>query len=186
MRRRRLLRRAIRGTLPLQPLGLPARRLLRRAHQLQAAGQHLDAAQLFEQLAEGARVRELPQYPQLLLQAGRAFILAGEKERGSADLMKAFQVLADRGQGEALRRIAPRIHQFLARNQLDDVWQSIQNMLEAHQLDIDSSWSEKPGPAPLPSKCPYCGGTLNPSEVERTPGGGAVCMYCGSIVQGDA
>jgi DNA-directed RNA polymerase subunit RPC12/RpoP len=59
-------------------------------------------------------------------------------------------------------------------------------MLEAHQLDIDSSWSEKPGPAPLPSKCPYCGGTLNPSEVERTPGGGAVCMYCGSIVQGDA
>ena len=185
MRRRRILRRASLRPASLQPLGPRVRTLLLRAHQLQATGQHLAAAQLFEQLAEGAQKRSLPQAPQLQIQAARAYLLAGEKEKGISNLTAAFDALIQEGHEDRILSIAPRIQRFLHTNQLDDVWHVIHSMLQEHNIVLDPAFISQPNALRLPSKCPYCGGTLNPSEVEHTAGGGVVCLYCGSVVQGD-
>ncbi|MEJ2012473.1 MAG: hypothetical protein P8X64_09665 [Anaerolineales bacterium] len=185
MRRRRGIRRIFRRAAhPLRPLGVRARRMLLQAHTLLQAGKHADAAALFDQLAQGAQQRNLPQYPQLLVQAGRAHILAGDQEDGIVRLTDAFQSLIDLARVERLRKLAPSVQRFLQSQGMEPAWAQLETMLMEAGISIDGPEFEVTVPDRLPAKCPYCSGTLNPSEVERTSGGDALCLYCGSVVQG--
>lgn len=185
MRRRRGIRRIFRRAAhPLRPLGVRARRMLLQAHALQQTGQHAEAAALFDQLAQGAQQRNLPQYPQLLVQAGRAHILAGDQEDGIARLTNAFQSLIDLARVEHLRKLAPSVQRFLQSQGMETAWDPLETMLIDAGISLDGLEVVATTPDRLPPKCPYCGGTLNPSEVERTSGGDALCLYCGSVVQG--
>jgi hypothetical protein len=186
MRRRRVIPRGLRRQgLPARPLGARARRLLLQAHQFLAAGQQDAAADIFEQLAEGARQRDLPQYPQLLLQAGRANILSGATDRGTAQIKTAFEFLLTHGREAQVRRLAPGVRTFLQSHELDSTWKALEQLLHEAKLHIDSGMPAPAEAGRLPSKCPYCGGTLNPAEVEWALVGGAICTYCGSVVQGE-
>jgi hypothetical protein len=185
MRRRRAFRRIVRrAARPMRPLGNRARRLLLQAHALQQSGQQAEAAAIFDQLAEAARRRKLPQYPLLLLQAGRAHIMAGDKQGGIALLTASFQSLISIGQLGRLRKLAPGVQRFLQSQGMQPAWEQLNTLLLEAGISMDNAVDMASGPPRLPSKCPYCGGTLNPSELERTSSGDALCLYCGSVVQG--
>jgi len=171
--------------LPVRPLGVRARRLLLRAHQLLAAGQPDAAAAIFGQLAEVARQRNLAQYPQLLLQAGRANILSGTAETGLTQMKTAFEFLLNHGREEQARRLAPGVRHFLHSLELDSAWTTIAQLLHEANLQLDPGSIAPSHAGRLPAKCPHCGGTLNPAEVEWALAGGAVCTYCGSVVHAE-
>jgi hypothetical protein len=184
MRRRRILRRALRRPAPaLRPLAIRARRMLIRAHQLQESGQQAAAAELFDQLAEGARQRGLPQYPQLLLQSARAHVEVGKVDHGISHMMTAFQYLLETDQVERIRKLAPGVRRFLQSHQLDSAWLELEKILVQAGISLDSPPSGAAQAGGLPVKCPYCGGTLNPEEVESVASGDVICLYCRSVVK---
>ena len=89
----RPMRRVMMGSVP------PA---LQRANQLMAAGQYAQAADIFEQFARGALVRNGPRAPWFFLQAGQARILAGQIPAGMAHLQQGLSLFAARGQWQKL------------------------------------------------------------------------------------
>ncbi len=178
-------RRRIRRILPFRrwgprPLANKALRELKRAHLLKEEGRHLEAAIIFEQLALGAQMRNLPQHPLLLLQAGRSHIQGGKPEKGVHQIKTAIGVLVETGQAGRAAQLRPGLQALFETHNLESSWQEIENLLQ--QAGV--------GPQPhtinglkLPSKCPYCGASLVPEELGEVTREEAVCGYCGSYVQ---
>src|SRR3972149_2576983 len=82
---------------------------LREAHRYLAEGHPALAAAMFEELANHAASREIPNAPQLSLQAGRAWLLAGEGDRGMGRLGRGLQMMVQMGQTGRLPRVARRV-----------------------------------------------------------------------------
>jgi hypothetical protein len=58
----------------------------------------------------------------------------------------------------------------------------IQELLSQSGISLSArAQEEKPR---LPGKCPQCGGTVHPQEVEWIDERTASCDYCGSILEG--
>jgi hypothetical protein len=170
----------------LPPAAREALRHLKRAHDLLAQGQPADAAVIFDELAETGAKRGLPRAPQLYLQAGQAWIEAGEVERGVQRLNKGLDLM---DQMQQLRRLPVVSHRIL--NELRDrgltdhaaaLEAKIRPMLAAHGLSSIPASSSAAKPQ-LPAKCSYCGGTILPDEVEWFDNQQASCTYCGSLLE---
>ncbi len=184
MFRRRPLRRRIRRTIPPGRRGALER--LQRANQLMSDGSFNEAGRIFEELAAGAARMRIPRAPQLFLQAGNAFIKAGEIDHGIDLLRRGLHLMDRMGQYRRLPIAAQRVLTELESMGLDQereaLDQEIQQLLTQKGLSLSmETQQQKPR---LPGKCPQCGGTVHPNEVEWIDERTASCDYCGSILEG--
>jgi len=148
---------------------------IERAHALFAAGHYPAAAQAFENLSQTHPARA----PFLLLQAGRAYLLAGSPETGMAYLRRGLLLLTERGQSEQLQRVGNRIAQELRQRGLEAQAREIESLLEGPTFPQ----AVLPARAPLPTHCPSCGGPLRSDEVDWLDEFHAQCDFCGSPVR---
>jgi hypothetical protein len=149
-------------------------------------GNSAEAAAIFEELAETAKTKNLKRTPQLYLQAGRAWIEAGQSEHGLDLLIRALQSMVDMGQFQRIPRISRRVLENLRSKGMEKIARSYEakanEILAAHGLTIDIRVELAPTPH-LPAKCSYCGGNVHPEEVEWSGEYFAACAYCGSQLE---
>ena len=185
-RRRRPFPAGRRYPRDLPPAAREALRQLKQAHELMEQSQPAEAAVIFDELAEDGAKRGIPRAPQLYLQAGRAWIEAGEIERGVQRLDTGLDLMGRMKQLRRLPVICQRILSELKEYGLTDqaavLEEKMNSMLAAYGLSLAtaSSRTEKPR---LPAKCTYCGGNVLPDEVEWFENHQASCTYCGSLLE---
>jgi hypothetical protein len=161
--------------------------LLRRANQALSAGNFVEAANSYEQLARAAEARGGPRAPLFYIQAGRCKLLAGRTVDGLEYLERGLGLLAARAQQAKATRLGQRILRDLNARGLKPEAERITAYLD----EIIPGFSASPGalnpiahPA-LPAHCPGCGAPLRPDEVEWLDDSTAACDYCGSPVRGN-
>lgn len=171
---------------PLSPAARKALQRLRQAHELMTNGKHAEAAVIFDELAAGASKRDLPRAPQLLLQAGRAWIEAGETERGIANLKDGLNLMEKMKQFRRLPIVSQRVIDELRdrgfTNQANEIEAEIKVTLATHGLSF-AAVPGAMGKPRLPAKCPYCGGNVLPDELEWIEERYPSCTYCGSLLE---
>lgn len=169
-----------------RPIRRAAIRQLRNAHDLMDAGQWSQAAELFERLASAAEDHGLTQAPQLFLRSGRARIENGDRVIGIKHLQHAVHLFGQTGQIHRLYQIRLRLISELKQRGFDrdavELDSAIHDLLDRSttagtHVDPQSSRGH------LAVKCPSCGGTLRPDEMEWLDRLSGVCAYCGSVVQ---
>ena len=183
MFRRRPLRRRRPGVVP--PRRQAAIERLQRANQLMAEESYSEAGRIFEELAAGALKMRLPRTPQLFLQAGNAFIKAGENEHGIELLRNGIQLMGQMGQYRRLPIVAQRVLNELKSMGLDKEHKILESEIQQipSQKGLSLSMESHQNKPRLPGKCPQCGGTVHPNEIEWIDDRTASCDYCGSILQ---
>lgn len=177
-----------------RPFGLPVGRVevgaippaLRRANQLMASGQYVEAAGIFEQFANGALSRNGPRAPWFLLQAGHARILAGQVPAGMEHIQRGLALFTMRGQLQRMNHAGLRFVIELKAQGLTAEVNQIENYLKTNLpagfvSGIGTS-AGKPRPV-LPTTCPGCGGPIRSDEVEWNDELTAECPYCGSVIR---
>jgi tetratricopeptide (TPR) repeat protein len=161
-------------------------RRLRRAHSLFERGDYAEAATIFEQLARAAQSRDLPRAPNLYFQAGLAYELTGDRQRGRKNLKTGFLILYERGARSRMRHVGKRILQTLETHSLSEEARALEELLQSQfSIPGEEENTSKPSGSQyeLPPKCPYCGGTVHPEEVNWQEQNLAVCDYCGSVIK---
>lgn len=173
--RRGAMRRAMQPNVPP---------LLQRAHELMAAGNYAAAAEAFEQLARGGEARQHPRTGQMYLQAGRARILAGQKNVGFAHLKRGLGLMA--AHPVQLQRAGERVVNELKDHGMAAEAQEIADWLKT-RLPVGT---EARGGAPvaskkpiLPATCPACGGVVRADDVDWLDEITAECDWCGSPIR---
>ena len=195
--RRGMIRQAMRPDVPP---------MLQRAHGLMASGDYPAAAEAFEQLARAGEARQHPKTAQMYLQAGRARILAGQKEAGFAHLKRGLGLMA--GRPAQLFRAGNRVvnelneHGMTAESQEIAAW--LKTVLPPALQSPAPAGSGVEGAAPagmgigaaasasattrkpiLPTHCPGCGGPVRADEVDWLDDVTAECNWCGSPVRAE-
>jgi hypothetical protein len=148
-------------------------------------GEYGRAAELFEQIAQGADARGGPRAPLFLLQAGRSHIYAGQSALGMPPLKRGLELLAQRKQFGRLHRAGQRAITELKERGLTKEATEIQAVLDPSWPSIVAT-EQRPSPAQrprLPTHCPQCGAALVPDEVDWLDESTAECAYCGSPVR---
>lgn len=179
---------------PLRPWARPqleaaAQQALVRAHRLMEVGDFLNAAELYEQLARPHHDLGRPrQAANLYLQAGRARLLGGHIPAGVALIRQGMGIFAQIGAWERFEQVGLR-----AVNELRQLGQAqMAQELRAWMDGLHPQAAPIPETAHhprLPLKCPFCGATVRPDEIEwiQDPNGEplAECAYCGSAISGE-
>jgi len=176
-----------------RPFGRPMRRplagnippALQRANQLMATGQPAEAAEIFEQFAHGALMRNGPRAPWFFLQAGHARLLAGQVPAGMTHLQQGLALLVARGQFQQLYRAGTRFVTELNTRGLAAEAKQIEDYLKQA---LPGGFVPAPGagaekPRLLPTNCPGCGGPIRSDEVEWADEFTAECPFCGSAIR---
>ena len=186
-RRRHLERQLLPGRRTRVARG--ALRQLRRANRLMGEGDFAGAAAIFDFLADGAQSLGLWHSPQLHLEAGRAWMRAGEATPGLDRLRHGLRLMPEMGQSHRMPLVLSRILGELR----DQGFQSEADELDREFRPLLGGVSDNPAPmaatpsmARLPAKCPQCGGSVLPNEVEWADRQSAICDYCGSLIQSEA
>lgn len=157
---------------------------LRRANQLSEQGDHLNAAVIFERLANKALDRGmLRQGPMLLLQAAQAYILAEEIDKGIDLSKQGFGYLAEAQRWEKIRILGTRAVSTLTdagyKTEAEDMNKWLDQLMSAGNSKFGNANLQK---GKLPAKCPYCGAPIRSDEVSWIDNNTAECVYCGSAV----
>jgi len=158
----------------------PVVRRLRAAHALLQAGDYAQAAGAFETIAEEAGTLGLPLAAPLSVEAGVAWILAGELGRGLTIAERGLDWLHEGEPGPRVAMLRDRVLEALQKTGHASETNALLQKYAAH--------TSPPLTVPrghLPASCPQCGGRVRPDEVEWVDGSTAVCDYCGSILQAD-
>lgn len=156
---------------------------LRRAHRLRAEGDFGRASAEYLALAGAAHRRGYPQAARLYVAAGMAAVDAGEETQGVETLLRG---LAEFNPPERSTRVAHRIIEELRLRGHDSAADRIETYLVERGIDPQAPYENPAKAATLPPKCPNCGGTVQPDEVEWTSSREAVCDYCGSVLQAES
>ena len=174
---RRTFRRHIRKTLAQE---VPP--ILQEANFAFDKGEYGRAGELFEKLAETASARGGTRAPLLYLQAGRARILAGQTALGMPSLKRSLALLAQGEQFSRLYQAGTRVIAELDERGLQKEAAEISAWLKAAvpSEPVDAPLLERPA---LPTRCPSCGATVRPDEVEWLDNVTAECAYCGSPIR---
>jgi len=182
MFRRGFRRNAMKGGM--QPNVPP---LLRKAHELMASGNYEAAAEAFEQVAQKAQARNHPRAPQLFLQAGRAYILAGQKPKGFGLVKNALELL--KNNPVRLFRLGNVVvreldeHGMKAESQEIAAW--LKTIPPAGGGTAKMSALEPTKKPVLPVRCPNCGAAVRADEVDWVDNSTAECTYCGSPLRAE-
>ncbi|HMB22645.1 MAG TPA: hypothetical protein VKP08_07455 [Anaerolineales bacterium] len=148
-------------------------------------GEYGRAGELFEQIAAKAGARGGPRAPTFYLQAGRARVFAGQTALGMPSLKSGLELFAQRGQFSRLQQAGTRIITELNEHGLTNEAAEIEDLLKKSLPTAPLSAQSPKRPA-LPTRCPACGATLRPDEVEWLDEVTAECDYCGSPVRSES
>lgn len=181
---RRPMRREIRRGMLRQAMQPDVPPLLRRAHDLMAHGNYPAAAEAFEQLARGGEARQHPKTGQLYLQAGRARILAGQKDAGLAHLKRGLGSMTafPRELLQAGNRVVDELNQQGLSAEAQEIAEWLKTTLPAPPAGMGAAPARKPI---LPTTCPGCGGPLRADDMEWIDDATAECNWCGSAVRAE-
>jgi len=169
----------------MRPGGPPAvPPLLQKAHQWMQAGNYVAAAEAFEELARKGETVTHPKTGQMYLQAGRARILAGQKDAGFAHFKQGLEFMVRMNQPVRLFHAGNRVvtelneHGMTAQSQEIAAW--LKTALPAAP-GMTGAASGAPAAKPaLPTHCPGCGGPVRADEIEWLDDVTAECNWCGS------
>jgi hypothetical protein len=157
------------------------------ANQAFEAGDYAQAARGFTALASAAETRGGPRAPQFHFQAGRASLLAGQKQDGLDHLQRGLSLLSERGDTARLEAAGKRITAELEARGFHTEAGQISAWLAANLPEGRASPPPAaPRPAALPTHCPSCGAIVRPDEVEWLDEITAECTYCGSPLRAEA
>jgi len=161
--------------------------MLRRAHELMAAGNYAAAAEAFETLARAGEARSHPKTGQMYLQAGRARVLAGQAAAGFAHLKRGLELMADRPM--QAQRVGERVAAELDERGMSAEAQEIRQWL-ASRFPVQSGATRGGAAAStkrplLPTKCPECGGAVRADEADWIDEVTVECDYCGSAIRAE-
>jgi hypothetical protein len=188
---RRPPRRGKKHSLPGAPaLAEIALKDVRRAHGLIEKGDHANAAQLFERQARDAADRGiyLPA-AHLYLQAGRARLLAGETEAGKELLHQGLGILANHLNTQRLAISANQLMDDLFMMRQDtlagDLSKWLKQTLKADLFAPDDGAKDTPVRSGRPIQCPRCNAILRYADIAPMDAVRAICVYCGSLIDGE-
>jgi len=172
------------------------RRALARANGLMAAGQFVEAANIFERLSEEARqCGMLVRAADLALQASRAHFAADDVEAALERAKEALRLLVRGGRAGRVPRVLSRMTTALREKGYDaqagQLEQEAAQALEEVGLSLDEVRQRAPQAAgrfalkrsTLPARCGGCGAPLVPDEVEWHDAHTAECLYCGTVIK---
>jgi DNA-directed RNA polymerase subunit RPC12/RpoP len=169
------------------PMDDHARQDLQRANRLMEIGDFTNAALLYEKLARKVHDLVRPrQAAHLYVQAARGRILAGQVQPGLELLEQGLSTFAQAGLWEAFERVGSRVvDELRQQNQpqaAQDLFKWMETMRTNHPPSITQVESKESPHRELPLKCPSCGATVRPDEVEWVDEDRAACEYCGSML----
>ncbi len=180
--RRGLMRQAMRPAPVVPPM-------LQRAHQLMAAGNYAAAAEAFEGLARAGEARQHPKTAQMYLQAGRARILAGQKEVGFGHLKTGLGLMARTGQHGQLvhmgNRVVTELNEHGMTAEATEIANWLKTSLPAAPAGMAAATSTPAKKPVLPTHCPGCGGPVRADDVEWLDDVTAECNWCGSPMRAE-
>ncbi len=170
--------------IPVNPKLLEANRLFEN-------GDYAASAVIYEDLAEKALSRQIPQSPHLFLLAGSARMKAGEIQEAIAMFKRGLGLLIDRKKWGHLKKASENVIERLKNNGYAEQAGELRTWLDG-QIPADIKtlpiWIEGASvftnKKKLPSRCPTCGGPINPKELEWF-GSNANCNYCGTLITGE-
>ena len=174
-------------------IGVGPRRALANAFRLMESGNFPEAADAFERLAQDASSRGIPQRAaHLYLQSGRAYLLANQFEHGIILIRHGLNLLAEiqhwsalESNGQSAISELRKLGQIQAADEIQRWLKSnMRDHLEALSISREETVSRSKPPN-IPEKCPFCGGTIRPNDVERLDDNSVECPYCGSTVKSD-
>ncbi len=159
--------------------------LLQKANRLMSTGDFNGAAGAFEELANRAEGRGGPRAPFFYLQAGRARILAGQKDAGVKHLRHGLNIFAQRTQFQRLFNTGNYVIAELNGRGMIQEASEISSWLK-ETLPAGYALPKPAGIKPiLPTHCPGCGAPVHPDEVDWTDAITAECAYCGNPIRSD-
>ncbi len=126
---------------------------------------------------------------QAFVLAGQSYLLAGQHAEGVADLQRSVLAAVRFGQLPRLTAASTRIAAELRASGFGQEADAFLGMLgSAGQKPLPAELSAVPvhPPPRPPTKCPSCGGTIHPGEVEWVDPHSIACDYCGSVVQAES
>lgn len=160
-------------------------RRINQAHALNAEGQHRQAAILFEELALDAPRQDIRRAPQFAIQAGMAWLAAGENERALDRFRRALGAIRRHAQPRRYQSASQRVFERLRQHGLTAEAAALEAELERQPFEPAQAGEPPSAPAArrLPGKCASCGSTLRSDEVEWIDDDSAACDYCGSVIE---
>ncbi|HEY7615621.1 MAG TPA: hypothetical protein VH744_02365 [Terriglobales bacterium] len=155
-------------------------RELRRANHLMAVGNHLNAAEIFMDIAARALdIGIVYPAPMLLMQAAHALLLGDAYEKSIEQATKGLELLAAQERANALHFEGVRYVEALEaagrQKDAEDFRRWLQDRVPLNETEQKAAMQ-------LPEKCPYCGASMSLEEVNTRSGQAAECQYCGSVV----
>ncbi len=169
------------------PLEASTQQDLRRANRLMEIGDFANAAALFEKLARSVHDLGRPrQAAHLYVQSARARLLAGQVQPAVDTMKQGLSIFAQAGLWEPFDRTGNRaVNELRQHNQpqaAEDLTRWIQDVWQKRATPPAPAESQAAAPRKLPLKCPACGATVRPDEVEWADEQNAICNYCGSVL----
>jgi hypothetical protein len=172
-------------------IGQAVNPLFNEANHCLETGDYACAAERFEQLALSARPRNAGH---LYVAAGRARLLAGQEQPSALLFRRGLATLAERGRWITVHRLGKRVVQMLREQGMSQPADEINAWLRGQpgyeQAGSAAAPASGPASAParmprLPLKCPSCGGTLDPRDLEWVDQFTIECDYCGGLVRAE-
>ncbi len=184
-RRRRLVRPPILrpGRRIPPPLPPQATAPIKQAHRLMQAGDHQAAAALFEHTAQQADAHHMPRAAYLFLQAGNAWLLAHQVDAAMPVIKRGLMIFAETGRWGEFHRFSDEAVLQLTRSGFDDNAQNLRGWVEEMQPRMPQQDTQTTQRKNLPAQCPYCGGGVDPRDVEWLDDVSAGCAFCGGIIK---
>jgi hypothetical protein len=169
------------------PMQMSARQDLQHANQLMENGDFVNAALLYEKLAR--RVHDIGrprQAAHLYVQSARARWLANQVDAGLENLKQGLSIFSQADLWEPFERVSARALEELRQQSQSSAVQELTSWLvtirQSHPSSVMPSEPQKTSHPSLPVKCPSCGATVRPDEVEWIDETHATCNYCGSTL----
>lgn len=164
----------------------PGLRALRSAHELALTGETKQAAHRFKDLAEQAVQRGAANAPQIYLQAGRLFAQSGDLEQAWQAIKAGLTLMNESSPARQLARAARSVIHGLNRHGMrelaDRVAEFGSELLPRSAVpELRSAGKDREGG--LPGKCPYCGASIDPRDIDWLEADRAICEYCGSLLE---
>ncbi len=172
-----------RFNLPGEPGRAGFEAQIAQAHRLFEDQRYPEAGAHFEQLGRIAESRGGPRAPRFFLQAGRAWLHAGDPHRGMQALKHGWDLASRMGRQDLLARVGPALISELTGMGLNQESRQVEAWLGGVPARIAPPPTQSHPPA-LPLKCPSCGASVNPQSVEWLDDQTAECYFCGSSLRG--